>query len=272
MLLPATRLIAFTILCAGSLLERNAKNVTVITATQYTGEEFFQGGLNEFKSKLENQLQYGLVKTSRKQVEVEQTDLAAVGYQQQASNQLKQTKTMAWKTIPILDSNGQEQREDNPLAQYGIAISQVLIGEPRPETALEKLLIEKKRLVAERIKAVQEQETSKARAKTEQLNKEIQRTREAQDAVREKEVMQIRMSREVEVAKLQAERDVIEEKKKEELAMIAKKKELSIAQAELDIQKAVSSAAVYAGRLASRARGTTLLSCCPAWQCSLATS
>ena len=239
----------------------------MITATQYTGEEFFQGGLNEFKSKLENQLQEGLVKTSRKQVEVEQTDLAAVGYQQQASNQLKQTRTLAWKTVPILDSNGREQREDNPLAQYGIAISQVLIGEPRPESALEKLLIEKKRLVAERIKAVQEQETSKARAKTEQLNKEIQRTREAQDAVREKEVMQIRMSREVEVARLQAERDVIDEKKKEELAMIAKKKELSIAQAELDIQKAVSSAAVYAGS----AHGTTSLSSCLAWQCSLAT-
>ena len=28
------------------LLVKNARNVTVITATQYTGEEFFQGGLN----------------------------------------------------------------------------------------------------------------------------------------------------------------------------------------------------------------------------------
>ena len=33
-----------------SLLMRNAANVTVITATQYTGEEFFQGGLNQFKT------------------------------------------------------------------------------------------------------------------------------------------------------------------------------------------------------------------------------
>ena len=45
-----------------------------------------------------------------------------------------------------------------------------------------------KRLVAERIKTVQEQETSKAQAKTEQLKKEILRTREVQDAQRSKEL------------------------------------------------------------------------------------
>ena len=43
-----------------SLLIKNAKNVTVVTATQYTGEEFFQGGLNKFKVQLEDQLQNGL--------------------------------------------------------------------------------------------------------------------------------------------------------------------------------------------------------------------
>merc|ERR1719218_51696 len=62
-----------------SLLMRNAANVTVITATQYTGEEFFQGGLNQFKTQLADQLQNGIYLTERKQVEVEQTDLAPVG-------------------------------------------------------------------------------------------------------------------------------------------------------------------------------------------------
>ena len=37
------------------------------------------------------------------------------------------------------------------------------------------------------IKTVQEQETSKAQARTEQLKKEIQRTKEVQDAQRQKE-------------------------------------------------------------------------------------
>ena len=51
-----------------SLLMRNAANVTVITATQYTGEEFFQGGLNQFKTQLADQLQNGIYLTERKQV------------------------------------------------------------------------------------------------------------------------------------------------------------------------------------------------------------
>ena len=59
-----------------SLLMRNAANVTVITATQYTGEEFFQGGLNQYKTQLADQLQNGVYLTERKQVEIEQTDLS----------------------------------------------------------------------------------------------------------------------------------------------------------------------------------------------------
>ncbi len=62
------------------------------------------------------------------------------------------------------------------------------IGDPQPEKQLDQLLADKKRLVADRIRAIQEQETSKAQAETEQLRKEIQRTREVQDAQRSKEL------------------------------------------------------------------------------------
>ena len=48
-------------------------------------------------------------------------------------------------------------------------VTQVLIGDPKPEENLDRLLMDKKRLVAERIKTVQEQETSKAQARTEQV-------------------------------------------------------------------------------------------------------
>merc|ERR1719335_1435437 len=68
-----------------ALLMRNAANVTVITATQYTGEEFFQGGLNQFKTQLADQLQNGIYLTERKQVEIEQSDLAPVGSDQESS-------------------------------------------------------------------------------------------------------------------------------------------------------------------------------------------
>merc|ERR1712146_387928 len=158
---------------------------------------------------------------------------------------LVKAKQLVWKTVPVLDENG-HLRGENPLAQYGIEVTQVLIGDPRPEENLDRLLLDKKRLVAERIKTVQEQETSKAQARTEQLKKEILRTKEVQDAQRQKELVVIASQREVEVAKQIAERETIEQRKLQDLAVIVKDKELAVARAELDIQKANSQAAKYA--------------------------
>lgn len=238
-----------------SLLMRNAANVTVITATQYTGEEFFQGGLNQYKTQLADQLQNGVYLTERKQVEIEQTDLAPVGSHDNdgvtdgsggRAPKLVRAKQLVWKTIPLLDEKGLLQRAENPLAQYGIDVTQVLISDPRPEENLDRLLMDKKRLVAERIKTVQEQETSKAQARTEQLKKEIQRTKEVQDAQRQKELTIIANQREVEVAKQVAQRETIEQRKMQDLAVIQKDKELAVAQAELNIQRANAQASKYA--------------------------
>merc|ERR1719409_152206 len=237
-----------------SLLMRNAANVTVITATQYTGEEFFQGGLNQFKTQLADQLQNGIYLTERKQVEIEQTDLAAVGSDssdvpgERRGEKLVRSKQLVWKTVPITDSKGVPRRAENPLHQYGIDVTQVLISDPRPEDNLNRLLMDKKRLVAERIKTVQEQETSKAQARTEQLKREIQRTKEVQDAQREKELRVINGQREAEVAKQVAERETVEQRKLQDLAVIQKDKELAVSRAELDIQKANASAATYAAQ------------------------
>merc|ERR1719248_19851 len=139
-------------------------------------------------------------------------------------------------------------RSENPLAQYGIDVTQVLISDPRPEDNLDRILMDKKRLVAERIKTVQEQETSKAQARTEQLKKEIQRTKEVQDAQRQKELVVIANQRDVEVAKQVAEREKIEQRKLQDLAVIQKDKELASARSELGIQKANADAAHFAAQ------------------------
>ena len=228
-----------------ALIVKNSRNVTVITATQYTGEEFFQGGLNQFKTKLEDQLREGVYETERKQVEVEQTDLAPVGLEQEDSNKLQRTKQLVWKTVPILDDSGMIQRQSNPLDQYGIQVTQVTVGDPIPEEQLNRLLMDKKLLVAERIKTIQEQETARAQAKTEQLKKEIERTRAVQDAQRTKELAVIAQTKEVDVAKQIALREIVEQQKKKDLAEIDKAKELAIAEANRDIQKANSEAAKF---------------------------
>ncbi len=90
--------------------------------------------------------------------------------------------------------------------------------------------------MADRIRAIQEQETSKAQAETEQLRKEIQRTREVQDAQRQKELAIISQQKR---SRLRAKsRNVKSSKwKTKRLAEVEKEKELAIAEANLAIQK-----------------------------------
>ncbi len=228
-----------------SLLYKTSLDVVVNTATQYTGEEFFQGGLNEFKAALADQLRNGIYKTKRQQVEIKQMSLAPIGLGQESSTHLQQTATLVWKTVPVLDENGHVVRLENPLEKYGIEVNQITLDGPVPEQQLQKLLSDKKRLVADRIKAVQEQETAKEQAKTAQLHAEIERTKAKQQALKMKELAVISMQRQVEVAEKQKDKEVIEYKKAKELAEIDKSKELAIAQANLAIQKANFEAAQF---------------------------
>ncbi|MDY6993108.1 MAG: SPFH domain-containing protein [Pseudomonadota bacterium] len=228
-----------------ALLTKISRDVVVNTATQYTGEEFFQGGLNQFKAALIDQLRNGIYKTERKQVEIEQMDLAPVGLGQEESTQLRKAKTLVWKTVPLRDQEGQVLRLDNQMDEYGIEVTQITLGTPIPEEQLEQLLADKKRLVADRIKAVQEQETAKAQAKTAQLRADIERTKAKQEALKQKELAIITKQREVEEAQKQAEKEVIEYNKVKELASIEKAKELEVAQAEREIQKARFEAAEF---------------------------
>jgi hypothetical protein len=228
-----------------ALIVKNSQNVVVITATQYTGEEFFQGGLNQFKAQLEDQLRNGIYQTERKQVEIEQLDLAPVGLEQGESGKLQSTRQLVWKTVPVTDAQGMSIRQSNPLDLYGIEVTQVTVGDPIPEDQLNRLLTDKKLLVAERIKTIQEQETAKAQAKTEQLKKEIERTRAVQDAQRTKELAVIAQAKEVEVAKQIALREIVEQNKKKDIAVIDKAKELEIAEANRSIQEANAEAAKF---------------------------
>lgn len=232
-----------------AMLVKNAKNVTVVTATQYTGEEFFQGGLNSYKAKLEDQMRGGLFVTERKQVEVVQLGLAPIGVDEatQKTGRMERTQQLVWKTVPLLDGNGNPLRQRNPLDLYGVEVTQVTVTDPKPEGLLNELLVDKKKLVAKRIRTIQEQETAKAEAKTEQLKKEIERTKAVQDARRIKELAIIGKQREVEIERQLAIKETVIRTKEKDLAVINKAKELEIAQADRDIQEAAAIAAEHQG-------------------------
>ena len=232
-----------------SLIDKTSTDVLINTATQYTGEEFFLGAINQFKASVIDQLKHGGYITERRRVEVDETSLAPVGLGQEDSNKIKKQKKLVWKTVPLTDDNGNYLRQDNPLDEYGITISQFTMGRPIPEKQLDQLLIDKKKLVADRIKTVQEQETAKEQAKTAQLKEEIERTRAKQKALKQKELAVIHMQQQVEEAEKLADKEIVDRNKVKQLALIEKQQELEVAEfdrktavvaknKELDIAKA----------------------------------
>jgi hypothetical protein len=221
-----------------SLLIKTARDVVVNTATQYTGEEFFLGGFNQFKAALIDQLRDGIYKTERRQVEVEQIELVPVGLNQEESGQERKKITFIWKTVPVVDAKGNKIRIENPLDPYGIQVTQVTLGEPLAEPQLEKLLADKKDLVGERIKTMQQQETAKEQAKTAQLQAEVGRVKAKQEALKQKDLAVIAQQLKIEVAQKQAEKEIIDSEKNKRLAEIKKEEELAIAQKEQEIEAA----------------------------------
>lgn len=231
------------------LFEKTLKDVAVNTATQYTGEEFFQGALNEFKISLSDQANNGIVKTKR--IQIEDTSLvstvADIGENKDKAD-LVDKKNLVWRTIPQLDKDGKIIRVENPFAQYNVVVTQINIGNPMPEDTLQSLLLKKKELVAKKIEITQRQENAKAEAQTAKFEGETNRIKAEQVRLLEADAEVIKQKKEVELAKLIADKEKIDKEKDAAMAKIDKQKELDIANSNLNIQKANALAAEFEGK------------------------
>jgi len=228
-----------------SLLTKNARDVTVITSTQYTGEEFFQGGVNQFKAQLADQLQNGIYKTRRTQVVIDDTSIAPVSSENSEATQLEEVQRKVWKNVIQRGTDGQPLRLEDPLAEYGIVATQVTLGKPEPSSRLNTLLENKRTLVADRIAAVEQLATAEAQAQAVQQKEEIEKRRQIQVAQREKELAVIDQQRQVAVAREEAKKQEVERQRDKRLAEIEKQKELAVAEADRDIQAAAAQAAKF---------------------------
>lgn len=229
-----------------TLLVNNSKNVAVVTATQYTGEEFIQGGVNAYKAQMEDQLRNGLYVTERRSVEVQDTGYAPVSSTNSDAQLVEEQTRIVIKNVIVIDPNtGQPKRLENPLAQYGIQVSQVTIGKPIPDSQLDNLLNDKRRSVGEKITANQEIDTNRVKAEAAKQEREIEKQKAIQDAQREKELAIIAQQQEVEVERQRALKEIVQQNKQKDVAVIEKQKELEIAQANRGIQKANAEAAEF---------------------------
>lgn len=229
-----------------SLLVNNSRNVAVVTATQYTGEEFIQGGVNAYKAQMEDQLRNGLYVTKREQVEVTDTTYAAVSSTNSDVNKVEETTRLVMKNVIQIDpKTGQALRLENPMAQYGIEVSQVTIGKPTPDTQLNNLLKNKRDLSGKKIAAEQQIETNQAEAEAAKQEREIEKQRAIQDAQKEKELAIIAGQQQTEVERQRAQMETVQREKEKALAVIDKQRELEIAQANRAIQQAAAEAAKF---------------------------
>lgn len=228
-----------------ALLTKNSRDVVVVTATQYTGEEFFQGGVNQYKAQLADQLRNGLYQTRREQVVIEDVSLAAVSSENTDANRLEAQERKVWKNVIQEDQDGNPLRLENPMAEYGVTATQVTIGKSEPSPRLDTLLENKRDLVAKRIAAVEKLATAEAEAKAVQQEEEIEKRRQIQIANRQKELAVIAQKQEVEVAREEAKKQTVVRERDKALAVIEKQRELEIAQANRGIQEANAEAAKF---------------------------
>jgi regulator of protease activity HflC (stomatin/prohibitin superfamily) len=230
-----------------ALLVSNARNVAVVTATQYTGEEFIQGGVNSYKAQMEDQLRNGLYVTKREQVEVKDSGYAPVSSTNSDSKKVEETTRLVMKNvIQVDDKTGRPKRLENPMAQYGIEVSQVSVAaDPIPDEQLDKLLGEKRKLVGKKISAQQQIETNQAEAEAAKQEREIEKQRAIQDAQKQKELAIIGEQQQTEVERQRALKETVQREKEKSLAVIDKQRELEVAQANRGIQEAAAEAARF---------------------------
>jgi len=226
-----------------ALLIPISRDVMVTTATQYTGEEFFQGGLNQFRMALEDQLQNGIYKTKRQKVEINSRDTLMIG--QDGYSGQKITNLKVWKTVPITNAKGEIERlEKKSLVSYGIEVIQVTLGVPEPEPELEQLLTDKKEF--DRVSNKKSEELAMVLDDQKIKLANIEKEKQTQLATIEKDktiyLANIGKEQELKLAQKAEELALIKEDQKIQLANKAKElvvmqKQLELVLADQDIQK-----------------------------------
>ena len=207
-------------------IEKFTNELLAYTANQFTGENFMQGGQNEYKIRLIDQANNGLYITKREAIHVKRR-VGKVSLKKDNSGEIGTGDQIVYKTVVLTDDLGKKLREPNPMAKYGIKVSQVTIDGFIPGKQLSKFATNKKTRVQERAKLIENQENERQKAITAKLTGDRERIEAKQKMLKEKDA-----------AVIEADKKVAMESKQAELEVVRKKKELQIAKANSGIQEA----------------------------------
>lgn len=210
-----------------------SKQLLTYTANQITGENFMQGGANEYQIRIEDQGNNGLYVTKREKVLVKK-NASSIGLDNQNPRERDQRDSYIYVNKIQTDANGTAIRQILPTTQYGIKITQVTIDDFKPEKKLKDFVNRKKDQIAKRQTLIEEQENERQGAITAELRGNRERVEAKQQMLKEKDAEVIRAQKKVEL-----------EQKDADLQVVRKQKELDIAKANEGIQKANAVAAEY---------------------------
>jgi hypothetical protein len=212
-----------------ALLIPISRDAMVSTAALYTGEEFFQGGISQFKAVLEDQVQNGTYKTKLIEVEVRRGNMAV------NDPQFTQSTNFKWKTEPVRDKNGRIERlETKSISDYGIELKQVTLGVPVPEPELEQLLADKKKVTRATIKKADELALILEDQKIQLVNIEKEKQTRLATILKEEAIQLANTKRDVKIQLANVKRDekIERAKKAEGLALVDDNKKIQLANVE----------------------------------------
>ena len=210
-----------------------AKQLLTYTANQITGENYMQGGQNEYQIRVEDQGNNGLYITKRVKVKVKK-NASNVGLKDQNPKDRAQRDSYVYVTKRQVDATGEFLRQALPTTQYGMKVVQVTIDDFQPEKKLKDFINRKKDQIAKRQGLIEEQENERQSAITAELKGTRERVQAKQEQLKLKDSAVISAQKKVEL-----------EQKEADLQVVRKQKELDIAKANEGIQKANAVAAKY---------------------------
>lgn len=208
------------------LLLRTAIDVMGMAATQFTSEDFFQGGLPKYRADISDFLNNGVPVMEKKQVEIKVAALEEEG--SEVGGKTKKRKQFVEIFVPVM-KDGAIVRQDAPLKNYGIRVTQVTMGMTTPAMDLQKLLVRTKEIFAERRAIRAEQENQRQARITTRLTGERAREEAEQKALLEKAVAVVGAQKKVELAEQEKERVLV--KKQQLLEAAEKDKSIQLARA-----------------------------------------
>ena len=212
----------------------NLRNLLNQTAMQFRGEDFMQGGQNEFQNRLYFQADNGLYVTKRtKKLISTEKGFSALSEQGKDINPNK-GQAYTWSVEIQLDKNGQPRTQEAQLDKFGVKLDLIEINKFDPSPDLEAFMKDKKDRIKARAKIVEEQQNEREQAITARLKGERELVEARNKRLIEKDKAVITAQQKVEVERQQAE-----------LQKVKKLKELDIAKANEGIEAANFKSAKY---------------------------